>query len=150
MCKLPKVSVGSEKSRLGLRLFSEPTLILRYLHMVVPASLLFIYSFFLFLHTMQSFKQYFSVVCSALFKCLAFPMNFRWKHERQISLFVCALLRKAAWRKLVKRAPMISFPEIRRYSQFLLFNVFNLAIVYLPIALRPRGKQHACVTSMQV
>ncbi len=28
------------------------------LHMVVPESFLFIYSFFLFLNTMQSFKQY--------------------------------------------------------------------------------------------
>ena len=40
------------------RLFSEPTLTLRDLHMVVPASLLFIHSFFLFLQTTQSFKQY--------------------------------------------------------------------------------------------
>ena len=37
---------------------SEPTLTLRDLQMVVPASLLYIYCFFLFLNTMQSFKQY--------------------------------------------------------------------------------------------
>ena len=57
------------------RLFSEPTLTLRDLHMVVPASLLFSYSFFLFLHTMQSFKQYVHMLntCNAVnrnFMCI--------------------------------------------------------------------------------
>ena len=78
MCKSLRVSVGSEKRRLDLdisnsilcsssgeceasrpnRLFSEPTLSRTDLLMVVPASLLFTYSFFLFLHTMQTFKRY--------------------------------------------------------------------------------------------
>ena len=35
----------------------------RDLHMVVPSSLLYIHSVFLFIHTMQSFKQYLEVIC---------------------------------------------------------------------------------------